>query len=176
MPTIPMRSSGTHICDGMDTVLWNGGNRLIAKAMPDSIVPSELYQCKLWSPQVETRKYPSAIPSLGLIRMSAIGHGSRDAHVRTHLIKAIPITERFDKSWFPRKPLATVVRRVCIDTHFRSTSPTYVPPSLPECKCNLLFGELRLPHRLSLAPRVQASGRSPGRSDAEFRLRVARRV
>jgi polysaccharide pyruvyl transferase WcaK-like protein len=37
-----------------------------------------------------------------------------EATARTHQIEAIPITERFVKSWVPRNPLTKVVRRVCI--------------------------------------------------------------
>jgi polysaccharide pyruvyl transferase WcaK-like protein len=37
-----------------------------------------------------------------------------EATVATHQIEAIPITERFVKSWFPQNPSIRVLRRVCI--------------------------------------------------------------
>jgi polysaccharide pyruvyl transferase WcaK-like protein len=37
-----------------------------------------------------------------------------EATVRTHQIEAVPITERFAKSWVPKNPLTRVLRKVCI--------------------------------------------------------------
>jgi polysaccharide pyruvyl transferase WcaK-like protein len=55
-----------------------------------------------------------------------------EATVATHQIEAIPITERFVKSWFPRNPIVRVLRRVCI--------------GIPGELCSWVKGIVRLRH------------------------------